>query len=80
MEYYFRRLVWILGRIAFFWMAWLAVIVVTMVSALDGHNTELTPESWRGRGVVVLLFISCGYGTVMLLRSLSREIDQDQGF
>jgi len=47
-----------------------------ILAAFSSHGTELTPEGWRGRGIIALLFISAGYGTVMLVRGLSRDIDR----
>ena len=69
MEASFRPLARRLGQLAVFWVAWWIITVAVMLAAFAGDSVDLTPESWRGRAIIALLFISVVYGTVMLVRA-----------
>lgn len=69
MEDSFRPLATPLGRLFAFWVAWWFITVAVMLAAFAGNSGDLNPESWRGRAIVALLFVSGIYGTVMLLRA-----------
>jgi hypothetical protein len=72
----FRWLTNVLGRIIHFWTEWWFTTVAVMIAAFAADCTDLSPGSWRGIGIIALLFFSGGYGTVMLIRCTWREIER----
>jgi hypothetical protein len=75
MEEFLRPLASALGRLILFWLAWWILTVGVVFAAFEGSSSDLTPQSWHGIAIVVLLFFSGGYGTVMLVRGAVADPD-----